>query len=131
MEVADHLDGIHLALETSGYTPEERFRRVISKMDYVYMDLKLADRDLHKAYTGVYNDQILKNLEILRSSGIPCTIRTPLIPGITDTPENLNAIRALVGNLPHELLPNNAMAGAKYDLLDMEFPLHQRKEVDK
>jgi len=130
LDVAAQLDGIHLALETSGHAPSEVFRAVISRMNYVYMDLKLADRELHKQYTGVYNDQILKNLEILRASGVPCTIRTPLIPGITDTQENLSGIRKLVGDLPHELLPNNAMAGAKYDLLNMEFPLNKRKEVD-
>lgn len=35
-------------------------------MDDVMFDIKLADRALHRAYTGVYNDRILENLEILR-----------------------------------------------------------------
>ena len=120
--VLDRLEGIPCAIETSGYAPEEVFRGVIARMDFVYMDLKLADDALHRKYTGVSNERILKNLEILRKSGVPCVIRTPSIPGITDTAENLAAIEKLVGQLPHELLPYNKMAGAKYPLLDMEYP---------
>ncbi len=112
---------IHCAIETSGYAATEEFRRVISAMDFVYMDLKLADEELHMRYTGVTNRLILQNLEILRGSGMPCVIRTPLIPGITDTKENLEAIRRLAGDLPQELLEYNPMAGAKYPLLGLEY----------
>lgn len=112
---------IHCAIETSGYADPAVFERVISAMDFVYMDLKLADEALHRQYTGVSNRLILQNLEILRRSGVPCVIRTPLIPGITDTKENLEAIRRLADDLPQELLDYNPMAGAKYPLLGMKF----------
>ena len=112
---------IHCAIETSGYADPEVFRRVIAAMDFVYMDLKLADDKQHRRYTGVSNRRILQNLEILRQSGVDCVIRTPLIPGITDTQENLAAIRALAGELPQELLAYNSMAGAKYPLLNMTY----------
>lgn len=95
---------------------------VISRMKLVYMDIKLADDTLHRKYTGVSNRKILYNLKQLRESGIPCVIRTPLIPGITDTQENLEAIRQLADGLSQELLPYNQMAGAKYQLLDMKYP---------
>lgn len=49
-------------------------------------------------------------------------IRTPLIPGITDTEENLEALHALTVGMTHEFLPYNAMAGAKYPWLGMEYP---------
>ena len=112
---------IHCAIETSGYADPAVFERVISAMDFVYMDLKLADDALHMQYTGVSNRLILQNLEILRRSRVPCVIRTPLIPGITDTKENLEAIRRLADDLPQELLDYNPMAGAKYPLLGMKF----------
>lgn len=116
---------LHCAIETSGYGPSELFRRVIAAMDFVYMDLKLADDKQHREYTGVSNELILQNLEILRESGVPCVIRTPLIPDITDTPENLAAIRRLAGDLPQELLDYNPMAGAKYPLLGMKYQLEE------
>lgn len=117
---------IHCVLETSGYADSAVFERVISRMDFVYMDLKLADDKLHREYTGVSNERIIKNLEILRQSGVTCTIRTPLIPGITDGKENLAAIRQLAGDLPQEILEYNPMAGAKYPNLGMEFSLQGR-----
>ena len=122
LEVLKLLEGIPCAIETSGYASEEVFRKLISRRSLVYMDLKLADDELHRKYTGVSNGPILRNLEVLRASGIPCVIRTPLIPGITDTPENLAAIENLVGDLPWEKLPYNSMAGAKYPMLDMDYP---------
>lgn len=120
-EVLDHLGDVSVAIETSGYTDSDTFRSIISRMDLVYMDIKLANDALHKKYTGVSNECILQNLELLRTSGIPCVIRTPLIPGITDTEENLEAIKKLVDGLPHELLPYNQMAGAKYKLFHMKY----------
>jgi len=126
--VMDELDGISCAIETSGYASESTFSRIISRMQTVYMDIKLADDALHRQYTGVSNEPILKNLAILQRSGVPAMIRTPLIPGITDTEANLAAIRRLIGSLPHELLPYNALAGAKYSMLGMEYPYEKQKE---
>jgi len=48
---------------------------------------------------------------------------SPLIPGITDTEENLSHIRQRIGNSPWEQLPYNAAAGAKHPMLDMVYPL--------
>ena len=118
---------IHKAIQTSGYADNAVFQRVIDRCDYVMMDVKLVDRELHKQYTGVYNDKILENLSYLRQSGKAHVIRTPLIPGITDTQENLAAIQALLGDSPWEKLPYNTMAGAKYPMLGMQYGLDQEK----
>lgn len=114
LELIAELKPLHIAIETSGYADPEVFRAVISECDLVMMDLKLADRDEHKKYTGVYNDKILKNLEILKSSGKRFILRTPLIPGITDTDGNLAGIARLAGGAEVELLPYNNLAPAKY-----------------
>ena len=127
-QVLDLLPGISVAMETSGYAEESLFESIIARMDLVYMDIKLADPEQHRKYTGVTNEKILKNLEILRNSGKKAIIRTPLIPGITDTPENLTAIQDLIGELPWEQLPYNPMAGAKYAYFGMDFP-YEKLEV--
>jgi hypothetical protein len=59
----------------------------------------------------------------LAESGKPHLIRTPLVPNITDTEENLKAIAAIIGESPWEKLPYNQMAGAKYEMLNMKFEL--------
>ncbi len=121
--VMNALGDVPCAVETSGYAPEDVFLGLARRMELVYMDVKLADDAQHRRYTGVSNAPILRNLAALRQSGIPAVIRTPLIPGITDTQENLAAIRALIGDLPWEQLPYNALAGAKYEMLGMAYPL--------
>ena len=114
--------GIHTAIETSGYADAETFREIVlRRCDYVMMDLKLIDRSLHEAYTGVDNDVILENARVLKESGLPHVFRTPLIPGITDTEENLAAIARFVGDSPHEKIPYNAAAGSKYPMLGREY----------
>ena len=116
---------VHTALETSGYAEKETFRSVAELCDFVYMDLKLADEAAHRAFTGVSNVPILRNAEWLKQSGIPHTFRTPLIPGITDTAENLEAIGEIVGNSPWDKLAYNPLAPAKYASVGREFQYKQ------
>ncbi len=124
IELLSKLKGrVNTAIETSGYADNEVFRKVTELCDFVYMDIKLADSEIHKKYTGVTNEQILENAEYLKKSGIPHTFRTPLIPGITDTEENLRSIKALVGDSPWEKLAYNTLAPAKYASVGRRFML--------
>ena len=50
-ELIESLD-CHTAIETSGYAEKDIFKRIIDKVDYILMDIKLADREEHKKYTG-------------------------------------------------------------------------------
>lgn len=119
----EELSDYHLCIETCGYAKRDVFECIIRKMDFVIMDLKLADPTQHRLYTGVDNTCIVENFHILQSSGKPFVIRTPLIPGITDTEENLSAIKGIIGDSEWEQLPYNAMAGAKYAMLNMPYSL--------
>ncbi len=123
ISLLDGLKDYHKCIETSGYVDSEIFKVVIDKLDFVIMDIKIADKDNHIKYTGVDNTVILKNFEILKSSGKPFIIRTPLIPNITDTDENLTKIKEIIGDSTWEKIPFNAMAGAKYKMLGMEYRL--------
>lgn len=123
LELLTELKGYHLCIETSGFAEPEIFQIAIQKLNLVIMDIKLADRELHQKYTGVTNDKILENFRTLKSSNIPYVVRTPLIPNITDTPQNLSAIQEIIGNSTWEKLPYNAAAGAKYKMLNMPFNL--------
>ena len=123
IELMNELKDYHLCIETSGYAKTEVFSEILEKLDFVIMDIKIADSELHKKYTGVSNSRILENFETLRKSGKPYLIRTPLIPNITDTKENLEGIKKIIGNADWEKLPYNKMAGAKYKMLGMSYEL--------
>lgn len=125
-ELADELKEFHLCIETSGYAKSDVFGALIQKLDYIIMDIKLADCELHRRYTGVGNEMILVNFKLLKNSGKPYLIRTPLIPGITDTKENLGEIKKIIGESDWEQLPYNNMAGAKYKMLNMSYPFEEK-----
>jgi pyruvate formate lyase activating enzyme len=121
VEVFRNLRGLHRALQTSGYAEPEDFLNVLAETDYVLFDLKLADREQHKIYTGEFNDKILDNYRLLLESGKPHVVRIPLIPGITDTLENLEALAKITEASTVELMRYNDLAGAKYPMLGMGF----------
>lgn len=125
LAAARELSGFHLCMETSGYAEPEVFEQVLCVLDYVIFDIKLADPVQHLKYTGGENIHIISNFHLLQSSGKPYLVRTPLIPGITDIPENLSAIRTLIGSSQWECLPYNTMAPVKYEMLNMRFPLYE------
>jgi len=124
-EVIDLLHGIHILLDTSGYGSKRNFRKLVDRADLIFFDLKLIDRFTHQHYTGCDNGLILDNLRILSASGKPYVVRVPLVPGVTDTDENLSAIaravRELSGLVRVDLLPYNQAAGSKYQYAGMEF----------
>jgi len=126
-DLAMKLDGMHKAIQTSGYTDLETYKRVVKHFEYILQDIKLADRDAHMKYTGVSNEKILQNVEWLKASGKEFVFRVPLIPGITDMEENLRAISEIVGACRTELMPYNEFAGAKYSMVDMEYTLSTEK----
>ena len=130
-ELTKKLRGIHKAIQTSGYTDLETYKRVLSHIDYVMQDIKLADEKEHILYTGVSNEKILKNIEWLKTSGKTFVFRVPLIPEITDTEENLKAIAEIVGECRTELMPYNTLAGAKYSMVDMEYTLSSEKNREE
>ena len=90
--------GIHTALDTCGQCSWETLDALLPHTDLVLYDLKEINADKHKEFTGVSNARILENLVLLRrfmkEHSLPgeLWIRTPLIPGCTATPENLQGI---------------------------------------
>ena len=119
-------------MQTCGYATPRVFGQVLSLVDYVLYDIKLVDSGTHLRYTGVENDLILQNFATLCQSGKPFTVRTPLIPGVTDTRENLTAIARLLqknGVQKIELMPYNKAAGAKYAAVGRVFTPDYDPEV--
>lgn len=130
-DVIDGLDGMHTAIQTCGYADSNVFRKVIDKVDYVMFDIKIADPALHRKYIGTDNDIILKNFQYLRQCGRRYIVRTPMIPGITDTQKNIMEIYDMIGDSNWERLEYNTMAGAKYPMLGKTYFLEEQKHSDR
>lgn len=118
--------GIHTAIETCGGCAWSRLARLLPYTDLLLYDLKLMDEAAHRRWIGASNRRILRNAARLAESGCNVRVRVPLIPGITDTEENLRAIFAFmrqVGLSAVELLPYNPSAGAKYEWLGLPYEI--------
>lgn len=124
-EVIAHLDGLHTAIETSGYAPDEVFTRMMNTVNFIMMDMKLTDPDLHRHFCGVDNAPILRHADMLCAGNVPFVIRVPLIPGVNDTEEHLTAVAERIQGAKSlvrvELLPYHKTAGAKYGMAGMEY----------
>lgn len=113
-------NGIHSAVDTCGAVPQSYFEKVLPYADLFLYDLKKMDPALHKEYTGMDNSLILSNLKYLADHDADIIIRIPLIPGYTDSKEDIAAIGSflrdeLKGRIHRcELLPYNKLAGSKY-----------------
>lgn len=110
--------GIHSAVDTSGFTSEDILNQVAPNVDLFLFDLKLMNDDVHQKYTGVSNQIILKNLIELDQLGKKIIVRIPIVPEITDTNENLFAIRGFISYLSNvievDLLPYHRAGEGKY-----------------
>ena len=117
--------GIHTAVDTCGYAPEEDFVKIYDLVDLFLYDLKIMEDEAHRKYTGVSNELILSNLIMLSEKGRKTWLRIPLIPGITDIEENINAIIEFITplkNIQHiNLLPYNCLGEDKYRRLNIHF----------
>ena len=105
---------IHVVLETSGFFDYQTFRRkILPYVDLIYYDIKFADPEVHKRYTGKSNRKISDNLkQLLQETDVLVHPRVPLVPGITATRENLKAIIDILCEAGAEdvsLLPYNPM----------------------
>lgn len=134
--VMEFLPDIHKAVETSGFAAPEAFAGVLEKADLMLFDVKLADPSAHKRFTGADNVPILTNLETLKESGKPFVARIPLIPGVNDTRENMEATAGLLSGAKGlrrvELLRYNKAAGAKYPMAGIPYnpPFDENKDPE-
>ncbi|MBC8458164.1 MAG: radical SAM protein [Deltaproteobacteria bacterium] len=110
--------GIHTAIETAGYFHYETFQsKILPFLSLLLYDIKLMNPEEHRIYTGRGNQIILENFRrLIKDSSIPIIPRIPLIPDITTTPENLQAISEFLqkcGLTQCWLLPYNPLGLSK------------------
>ena len=117
-------EGIHTAIETSGFAPAATFDQVIADADLLLYDLKHYDAEKHLAGTGVENAQILQNLRHAIASGKDILTRIPVIPGYNDALEDAEGFLALLLSLGIrrlQLLPFHQFGEGKYDRLGLDY----------
>lgn len=130
-------ENISSTIETSLYTSKELIDKVIPYLDRIYIDLKIFDEHQHEYYTGVSSKIIKDNITYILTGPYKdkVIIRTPLIPEISATDENIRAISEFIYHLyedvKYELLNYNPLAPSKYELMNMEYELKDKKRLNE
>lgn len=127
---------VHTIVETCGrFDLDEFTHAVLPHLDAAYFDLKLYDPDEHLKWCGAGNEIILSNFAGLKriclEGGVEVLPRIPLIPGITDTEDNLQALAAFLrrcGALTVALLEYNPLWMEKTAKVGRKNPLAAREE---
>jgi pyruvate formate lyase activating enzyme len=105
------------ALDTCGLAPREDLLAAAALADTVLYDLKHLDDARHRQWTGAGNGAILANLVALGSTHRNIWIRVPVVPGVNDDAENLEATARFVARIPGvrrvDLLPYHSTGAAK------------------
>ena len=111
-------------MDTSGYAPAETPLALLDLVDLWLFDLKILDDIAHKRYTGVSNRPVIENLRRIAAGGGNVVLRFALVPGITDSDDNLEGLARLAQSLKTvtriDLLPYHAAAAGKYRRLGKE-----------
>ena len=128
-------EGLHTAIETAGNFPWRRVASILPVTDLVMMDIKLFDSVRHRKYTGVPNERILANAARLGQQPQPLIVRTPIVPGVNDTPDDVADIARFVAKLPnllyYELLAFHPMATSKYEAMGLDYRARGLKALPK
>ncbi|MDX1284074.1 MAG: glycyl-radical enzyme activating protein [Draconibacterium sp.] len=127
-------ENIHTCIETSGYVSMERMKQVIPFTDLFLFDYKMTNDSQHQYYTGVSNEKILENLDMILEKGAQVVLRCIVIPGVNDNREHFKAIADLSKhkNIQQvEIMPYHEYGKHKYEQLGMKAFEFSVKTTDK
>ncbi len=131
-------EGVQTAVDTCGMLFTEQLERALPYTDILLYDLKIMNDSDHERWTGRGNSMILRNLGVAalwaKGNG-RLWIRTPIIPGATDSVENIRAIgeriSAIGGAERWELCAFNNLCTDKYKRLDIDWAFKNTPLVSK
>lgn len=127
--------GIHTCLDTSGAVYNEAAIKALEYTDLVMLDIKHTDSRLHKELTGIGNERILSFAEHLRDIGKPMWIRRVVVPGLTDSEDELFHLGEYLADFPNlkalDVLPYHDLAREKYAKLGRAYPLPDTPPLSK
>lgn len=122
-----HREGIHTALDTSGYNISQLAFDVLDHTDLVLLDIKSINALKHKELTGVEQSNTMRFMEELVRRNQPAWVRHVVVPKWTDDETELMELAEYVAQRPNieqvELLPYHTMGQYKYESLGLEYKL--------
>ncbi len=84
-------EGTGTCVDTTLNVPWKMVEQVLPYTDLFLVDVKILNQDMAQKYTGKDSQQMQENLKRLAVLGKPVILRTPLLRGVNDTPEETGA----------------------------------------
>lgn len=125
--------GLHTAMETSGFASRDALDRVLPYCDLVHIDVKHADPLQHRAIVGQDNGLINDNLRYLAGTGKKVIVRLPLIPGYNMDENSVEKLIMLLEplGLPVEPLLFHQLGKNKYLSVGKKYDLAEARPLDE
>jgi pyruvate formate lyase activating enzyme len=123
--------GVHTAIETNGYYGNRLSDEELKNIDLVILDMKAFTTEQHRRVTGMLNKEVLEFARRLAALKRPMWLRYVLVPGLTDIPEEMEALASFGASLGiierAEILPFHQLGQYKWHRLDITYELEAAK----
>lgn len=130
-----HENGVHTALDTSGFIINKQVEKLLDETDLCLLDVKMTNEDDYLKYTRQSFSSVIDFLKLLNSKKIDTWVRHVIVKGINDTKENIKKLNMIISNFSCikkiELLAFRKLCLEKYENMGIDFPLKNIPETDK
>jgi len=124
-------EGIRTALDTSGFLGRRASDELLDNTSLTLLDVKSGIAETYREVTGRELAPTIEFGDRLSARGNAMWIRFVLVPGLTDAPENVEAVAEIVSRWSTvervEVLPFHQMGTSKWDRLNLPYPLRDTR----
>lgn len=121
--------GIHTALDTSGFLGAHAGDEFLADLDLVLLDVKSGDEETYRRVTSRQLQPTIDFGDRLARLGTKIWVRFVLVPGWTDAPDNIERVADIAARWSDvvervEVLPFHQMGRDKWRQVRMDYKLH-------
>lgn len=120
-------NGLHTALDTSGFLGDNADDALLAVTDLVLLDIKHFDPKVYRELTGGDLEPTLRFAKRLAEIKKPVWLRYVLVPGLTDDTASVEALATFAAGLGNvervEVLPFHKMGEPKWEALGYDYRL--------
>ena len=128
-------EGIHTCLQTAGFYPYALLERLLPWLDLIMYDIKGMDSAIYSEHVHGDRETTLDNLRRLDADAVSFVVRTPVVAGVNDSRQEIEAIVKMLGKLRHlqyyQLIPYHGLGKIKYDILNQEFRTYEAPSQER
>ncbi len=119
--------GLHTAVDTSGFLGDRATDGFLDLVDLFLLDIKSGDPATYHLVTSADLEPTLRFARRLSDRGNRMWVRFVLVPGLTDAPDNVEAVAAFTATLDGvervEVLPFHQLGANKWAELNLPYQL--------